>query len=186
METKIIEAISAPKALEILYRESPIEFLKAFPSVFANHSESAILQVWQERINYDLEIEKRKAVPTWSFKNLLLLVLLIAVAGTIFKLPDYFDSISYSWLYDRNLSLVFIVPLIAYFTQRLKATKHVALIVLISAGALLYLNFLPSRGDNYYEFSKMYGAFEDALTNAEIHIPLFLWLLTGVVFAGVD
>jgi hypothetical protein len=32
----------------------------------------------------------------------------------------------------------------------------------------------------------MYGAFDDALTNAELHIPLFLWLLTGVAFAGKE
>jgi hypothetical protein len=186
METKIIEAVDSPKELEALFRENPQEFRKAFPSVFAHHPESIILQVWQERINYEIEGEKRQGAPAWSFKNILILILLTAIAGTILKLPDFFDSIDYSWFYDRELALVFIVPVIVYFLQRTKSVKFVILIFLITAGSLLYLNLLPSRGDNAYQFSKMYGAFDDALTNAEIHIPLFLWLLTGVVFAGKD
>jgi hypothetical protein len=184
MEDKIIEAIDSPKALESLFRENPNHFLKAFPSVYSNHPESLILQVWQERINY--ESEKGQGVPVWSFKNILMLILLTAIAGTILKLPDFFDSIDYSWFYDRELALVFIVPLIVYFALRIKSIKYVVLVFLITAAALLYLNFLPSRGDNYYQFAKMYGAFDDALSNAELHIPLFLWLLVGVAFAGKD
>ena len=186
MESKIIEAMDSPKELEILYRENSDGFLQAFPSVLAHHPESTILQVWQERLNYELEIGKRQAASAWSFKNIFFLILLTAIAGTILKLPDYFDSIDYSRIYDRNLALVFIVPLIAYFIQRAKSTKYVVLICFIAASTLLYLNLLPSRGDNSYEFSKMYGTFDDALTNAELHIPLFLWLLTGAVFAGKD
>jgi len=185
METKIIEAFNSPKELESLFRENPDQFLKAFPSVFAKHPESTILQVWQERLSYEAESEKSKGDSAWSFKNILMLILLTAIAGTIFKLPDYFDSIDYSF-YERSLALVFIVPLIVYFIQRTKSTKFILSIVLITAGALLYLNLLPDGGDNWYQFSKMYRAFDDALTNAELHIPLFLWLLTGVAFAGQD
>ena len=186
METNIVEAMDSPKELEILYQENSDDFLQAFPSVLAGHPESIILQVWQERLNYEIENRKRQVAPAWSFKNVLLLMLLTAIAGTIFKLPDFFDSIDYSWFYSRNLALIFIVPLITYFVQRAKSTKFVILIFLITASTLLYLNLLPSRGDNPYQFSKMYGAFDDALTNAELHIPLFLWLLTGIAFAGRD
>lgn len=185
METKIIEAFDSPKELESLFRENPDQFLKAFPSVFAKHPESTILQVWQERLRYESESEKRKGDSAWSFKNILMLIVLTAIAGTIFKLPDYIESINYSF-YERNIALVFIVPLIAYFVQRTKSTRFIVLILFIAASTLLYLNLLPSGGDNSYEFSKMYRAFDDAITNAEIHIPLFLWLLTGVAFAGKD
>ena len=184
MEKKIVEAMNSPKELEILYRENPVEFFKAFPPVFVSHPESTILQVWQERLGYETETEKEQTISAWSFKNILILLLLIAIAGTIFKLPDYFTSIDDSWFYNRNLALVFIAPLIAYFIQRTKSPKFIVLVFLITAGSLIYLNLLPSRGDSPYQFSKMYGAFDDALTNAEIHIPLFLWLLAGVAFAG--
>ena len=189
METKIVEAMNSPKELEMLYRENPDKFFQAFPSVFASHPESAIFQVWQERLSYEAEGEKRQAVSAWSFKNILILVLLIAIAGTIFKLPDYFKSIDDSWFYSRNLALVFIVPLIAYFAQRTKSPKFIILVFLITAGSLIYLNLLPSRGEDWsdrYEFSEKYGAFDDALTNAELHIPLFLWLVAGVSFAGKE
>jgi hypothetical protein len=184
MEKKIVEAMNSPKELEILYRENPDEFSKAFPSILANHPESTILQVWQERLSY--ETEKKQEQPAWSSKNILILLLLIAIAGTIFKLPDYFTSIDDTWFYTRNLALVFIVPLIAYFSQRTKSPKFIFLVFLITAGSLIFLNLLPSRGEYWYEFSKKYGAFDDALTNAELHIPLFLWLLTGVAFAGKE
>lgn len=186
METKIVEAMNSPKELEMLYRENPDEFSKAFSSVFASHSESTVLQVWQERLKYETGGEKRQAVPAWSFKNILLLILLIAIAGTIFKLPDYFKSIDESLFYSRNIALVFIIPLIVYFVQRTKSPRFIVSVLLIAAGSLIYLNLLPNRGDNWYQFSKMYGAFDDALSNAELHIPLFLWLLTGVAFAGKE
>jgi hypothetical protein len=184
METKIVEAMNSPKELEILYRDNPDEFFRAFPPVFASHPESAILQVWQERLSYETENEKRQIVTAWSFKNILILVLLIAIAGTIFKLPDYFKSIDDSWFYSRNLALVFLVPLIAYFVQRTKSPKFTVLVFVITAGSLIYLNFLPDNSS--YQFSKMHRAFSDALTSAGLHIPLFLWLLTGVAFAGKD
>ena len=96
MDTKIIEAMKSPKELEILYRENPDEFSKAFPSVLANHPESTILQVWQERLSF--ETEKKHIGSAWSSKNILFLLLLIAIVGTIYKLPDYFTSIDDSWL----------------------------------------------------------------------------------------
>lgn len=184
METKIVEAMNSPKELEMLYRENPDEFFQAFPSVFASHPESAIFQVWQERLSYEAESEKRQVVSAWTFKNILILVLLIAIAGTIFKLPDYFKSIDDSWFYSRNLALVFIVPLITYFVQRTKSLKFTVLVFVITAGSLIYLNFLPDNSS--YQFSRMHRAFSDALTSAELHIPLFLWLVTGVAFAGEE
>lgn len=186
METKIVEAINSPKELEMLYRENPDEFFKAFPSVFENHPESTVLQVWQERLSYETENRKRQPVSAWSFKNILILILLIAIAGTIFKLPFYFESMDTSWFYCRNIALVFIVPLIIYFLQRTKSPKFIALVLLITAGSLVYLNLLPGCCDNLYQLSSMNRAFEDALTNAELHIPLFLWLMVGVAFAGKE
>ena len=178
--------MNAPKELENLYRENPDEFFRAFLSVFASHPDSVILQVWQERLDYKSHHEKSQPVSAWSVRNIIVLVILAAIAGTIFKLPDYFDSIDETWFFIRNLALIFILPLTIYFIQRTKVTKLAVIVFLIAVGTLLYLNLLPNRGDNSYQFSKMYGAFEDALTNAELHIPLFLWLLTGIAFAGKD
>ena len=162
MESKILEAINSPKGLEILFRENPEEFRKEFPSVLASHPESIILQVWQERLNLEPESEKRQVIPAWSFKNIIILLLLTAIAGTIYKLPDFFDSIDRTWFYTRNMSLIFIVPLMAYFVQRTKPTRLPVLIFLITASTLLYLNLLPSPGDKWYEFRDIYTAFYDA------------------------
>jgi hypothetical protein len=185
METKIIEAMDSPKELETLYRENPDEFLHAFPSVFANHPESTILQVWQERLNYETEKKKEQAIPTWSFKDILVIVIWIAIAGTILKLPGFINSIDTSWFYKRELVLVLIVPVTAYFVQRARPVRLAVVVSLIAIGALIYVNLLPHL---YYAEQSAVGlkAFCDALTNAEIHIQLFLWLLTGVAFSGKD
>lgn len=187
METKIAEAMNSPKELEFLYRENPGEFIRAFPSVLATYPESITLRVWQERLNYDTETAKKRIASTWSFKNILFVVLLIAIAGTIFKLPDYFHTMDRSLFYEKNLALIFIAPLIAYFIQRTKSPKFIVLILVITTGCLIYLNLLPSSSNNYLqEFPKVSRIFGDALINARIHILLFLWLLVGVAFAGKE
>ena len=184
MEAEMIEAIDSPRKLEILFRENPDEFLKAFPAIFASHPESTILQVWQERLTYKTENEQGLAASAWSFKNILFLILVTAIAGTIFELPHFFPAINATWFYDRNIALVFIVPIIAYFVLQTKSPKFVILIFLIAAGTLLYLNLLPGYGGDTYRFVNKYAAFDNAITNTEIHVALFLWLLAGVAFAG--
>ena len=186
METRIIEAMASPRDLEMLFQENTEEFLQAFPAVISNYPDSVILQVWQERLHYQNNRDNRQAPAAWSLRNIATIILLIAIAGTTLKLPDLFDSIDEYWFYSRNLAGIFFVPLMIYFLQRNKSIKFRVSMFLITAGALLYLNFLPSRGENAYQFSKMYGAFDDALTNAELHIPLFLWLLLGIFYAGKD
>jgi hypothetical protein len=55
----------------------------------------------------------------------------------------------------------------------------------IASGALLYLNLLPNEySRDIYRFYEKYRAFRDALTLAELHMPLFLWLLLGVALTG--
>lgn len=182
MVSKIIEAINSPKELEMLYRKNPEEFSKSFPSALESNPDSNALAVWQERLFYDAENRKSQAVSGWSYKNIFVLILLVAIAGTVIKLPEYIKTIDASWFFSRNLALVFIAPLIVYFLQRTKSPKFISMVILITVGSMVYLNLLPNI--NY--ISNTSGAFDDALFNTELHTPLFLWLLTGVAFSGKE
>ncbi len=175
METKITEAIYSPKELEILYRKNPDEFSRAFPSVYLSHPESTILQVWQERLSYKTENGEKQIISTWSFKNILFIVLSIAFAGTMYKISES---------NERAFSFIFIVPLIIYFVQRTELPKFRGIVLLVTVGSLIYLDLLPNY--HSYNFSETYGTFRDALKNVDLLIPLFLWLVTGVAFGGKE
>lgn len=186
MKEKILSAIESPKELESLYQENSKDFQRTFPDIFAQHPDSIILQVWNERLSHIDEQESQQGVGVWSYKNIFLIALLSLIAGTLFKLPINFEKIDEEWFYTRNLAGIFIVPLMVYFFFQRPQMKRVVLIVLgVTIGAWLYLTLLPYEyAGSSWELREQFRAFDDAITVAELHVPLFLWLLLGVAFAG--
>lgn len=187
MEDQIMEVMDSPGGMETLYRQDSTGFTRSFPLVYANHPESVILQVWYERLSADLELAGKKIASAWTLKNLLLVIALAAVAGTMVKLPQissFIDYDCYAQYYVSNLGLFFIVPLMIYFIQRNRAYKLGALVLVLSTCGLVYLNLLPSEEYCIYSHESINRAFSDALDSARMHVPLMLILLTGVAFTG--
>jgi len=184
MKEKILDAIESPKELEFLYQESPEEFQQAFPDAFTQHPDSLVLQVWHERINYQSSSKNQRRAE-WSYKNILLVILLSLITGSIIKLPQFIPTIDEGWFYSKNLAGTIVISLIIYFLfQRIHSKRSIAIIISIALGAILYLNLLPDI--SAYEFNKSYRTFSDAIAVAYLHIPLFLWLLLGVSINGMD
>ncbi len=108
-----------------------------------------------------------------------LVILFSFLAGTFFKIPELFgysfNDPQYQLFYFKNLSF-FILPLIAlFFLYKNKANlKRTAVILGIFAGAALLINAYPSYPPNSTEI----------LT--ALHLPLFLWLVTGVAYLGIE
>ncbi|KAF5058268.1 hypothetical protein DSECCO2_348350 [anaerobic digester metagenome] len=108
-----------------------------------------------------------------------LVILFSFLAGTFFKIPELFgysfNDPQYQLFYFKNLSF-FILPLIAlFFLYKNKANlKMTAVILGIFAGAALLINAYPSYPPNSTEL----------LT--ALHLPLFLWLVTGVAYLGIQ
>lgn len=182
MEDQIIEFMDSPSAMEQLYRADSGEFNRSFPKVFAGHPESVILQVWNERLLAEVEHVKNRVAAAWSWKNLLFVIGLCALAGTIFKLPDFISSLEYGDFTLKNLSLVFILPLIFYYLQRTRAYKTGAFAIILAAAILVFLNFLPNCTCGHD--SNISRVFSDAISSATMHAPIFLLLMTGLVFTG--
>lgn len=120
--------------------------------------------------------------PQTKFKtrrDIWLIVVLALLAGTLAKLPELFGIRLYSPIYQlfyfKNLSF-FVLPLIAgYFLIKRnpgwKMTIGVMAVFVISA---LLINFYPSFAPKNTEF----------LTG--VHLPIFLWLVTGMAYAGTE
>ena len=108
-----------------------------------------------------------------------LVILFSFLAGTFFKIPELlgysFNDPQYQIFYVKNLSF-FILPLIAlFFLYKNKSNlKMVTVILGIFAGAAVLVNAYPSNPPNSTEL----------LT--ALHLPLFLWLITGVAYLGLD
>jgi hypothetical protein len=186
MKERLLSAIESPKNLEALYRENPKEFKQFFPEIYGRFPNSIILQVWNERLISDNANESQTS-NMWSYKHILLIVLLSLVAGTLLRLPIIAeDAIDPEWFFTRNLGGILIVPLMIYFSyQRSQDRRTVTASFVIVAGVLIFLNLLPFEfNGSSWEFRDKYRSFDDAITVAEIHIPLFLWLMFGVLYAG--
>jgi hypothetical protein len=171
MKEKILNAIGSPKELEALYRQNPMDFQKEFPEIFDKNPDSVVLQVWHERLISIASDDNQQKNNMWPYKTIFLLIALTAIAGTLMRLPISFEKID---------------PLVAYFFFQIdQSKKNVIIVVGLAVGALLFLNFLPFEfNGSSWEFHRKYRSFDDAITVAELHVPLFLWLALGVVFAG--
>ncbi len=120
MYEKISLAIIDPQQLEALYRKNTREFKKHFLRVFKEHPNYPILQVWYERLffkendfsvkSYTTQNESTTMtgsfVPVWKWGELLFVLSLIMVAGTLLKLPHWIPALDEEIFYLRNLSFI--------------------------------------------------------------------------------
>lgn len=110
-------------------------------------------------------------------RNIILVIIFSLLAGTLVKVPEIFgihlnDPASQSF-YFRNLAL-FILPFIsAFFMIKNKLSwKIVASIMGIFCFTAIAINIYP-----YFNLKNT-----ELLT--DIHVPIFLWLITGVSYMG--
>ena len=167
MNKEFIEnQLDNPEELERLYRSQPAEFALAFQDWAAAAPEHPAFSFWKARLEYKPEASAQsKADWLWVFAAALL-------TGVLVRLPDIFD-LDPDFFYSRNLALVVLPVLMAYFLRHtLKSQRSWMLPALGVLMATLYINFLPDDSN------------EDVFFLACLHLPLFLWSLTGLSFLG--
>ena len=136
-------------------------------------------QVHSERLWKQLVLSGDRNTPTsaGSYRDLLLVGACAAAAAIGLKIPELF-GLSFDndeGFYLRNTSLFALVPLTAYFAIRRRVTAPVV-------GMLLALLALGVIGANVYPLS----ASSQSIVLTAIHLPLALWLVVGVAYAGGD
>ncbi|MGE5372179.1 MAG: permease prefix domain 1-containing protein [Solirubrobacterales bacterium] len=116
---------------------------------------------------------------TENRRNIGLVILFSLLAGTLAQIPKLFgismDNPGTDFIYFRNLSL-FILPLVALFfaIKHKLPRKMTAAILLVFGLTAVVINLYPSVSPHN----------TGALTG--FHLPLFLWLLTGVAYLGAE
>jgi hypothetical protein len=172
--SKISENIQNTVALEQFFREDEETFRREFPVVFAQHPDSVVLQVWQQRLFYQESEAAPMAgkVPT-KRAELGLVVLLALLAGTIAKLPQFIGTINNEFFYSRNMAFIVMPSLAAYFFWRTRPSRNVGIAIAgIFCAAAVFINLLP----NWLR--------SDSIWLACIHLPAVLWCVTGLAFTG--
>lgn len=186
MKDKIINAISSPKELEILYQENPEEFRKEFISIFPQYYDSLILQTWNERLTYKKETESNTNSQILSIKNFIIIAILVLIGGTLFN--SYFNSEDYrktEWFFARIFWSAHIVFLMVYFFfQKETSQKTIFFISAITIISLTFIMLLPNQHEWGWHYTKKHRSFSDALTTVELHVPILLWLIAGISFIG--
>ena len=167
MKEEIISNIDNPATLEKLYRDNKLSFKKTFNLIYPDIIEMPAARVWHERLNFQGD------EITWGTRNELLFVIIAAcIAGFVAKIPDMI-SLNPDYFYPRNVSFIVFPFLSAYFSWKQKpGLKRIILPALIFAVSAVFINLLPDNPKS------------DTLILACIHLPVFLWLTLGYVFAG--
>jgi len=192
MKTRILEAEQDPRLLETLYRSDPEEFTSILPEILTEKPDSAIFQIWKERLFYPENSEtettaKVVASKEKPFRNFLVVLFFCLLGGLLSRIPlilnwqenyNHFMRIREQLFYMRNVSFFFMPAIVLYilFWRKVDFKKSL-LILLLLVLSIVYLNFLP----NYIFLGKI-GDYSDTLILACIHLPFFLWFTGGLAF----
>ncbi len=169
MREQIQLHLDEPGQLEKMYRENKATFKRAFGEMYPDIREKVTAQVWNERLRFEPE------EISWGTKKELIVVILISfVAGIIAKIPDLL-TIDADYFYPRNIGFIIFPALTAYFIwkQQLPLSKILAVAGMFIL-SLLYMNMLPVNENS------------DTFILSCIHMPIFLWAVSGFTFAGND
>ncbi len=175
MKQRILNAVESPRELEILYRENPDAFTRAFAEAYSECSDSVVLNVWRERLFFTAAVESAQGEAGWRSRDIWIVVLLSALAGTLTKIPQFFPSsfIREDAFYARNLGGIVLGALIAcifiFKPCRLRVVVNVSGLL---CGSLIFLNLLPEIHQS------------QTITLSCMHMPFFFWSLLGVAFVG--
>ncbi|GAB3171500.1 hypothetical protein [Telluribacter humicola] len=167
MKNEIIANLDNPRQLEKLYRNNKPIFKREFNDLYPQLSQNPYANFWNARLNYDEE-----GLSWGGGKDLLFILVVSLMAGTVAKLPEIL-SIPEEFFYTRNVGFIVFPFLIAYFVWKRNADSQ-SLLLLVGAllGALVFINLLPGTDKS------------DTLILSRLHMPLFLWSLLCVAFAG--
>ena len=167
MKNDILLNIDNPRELEKLYRQNKSGFRQQFSLVYPELKENKIADFWNERLNYETE-----ELYWGTAKDITVVITAAIIAGIIAKLPGIFN-LDEEYFYQRNIGFIVLPVLSFYFAWR--NNLHTKSLLIISAAilvSLLYINFLPDQTKS------------DSLLLSCIHLPLFLWCVSGYAFVG--
>ena len=167
MKDEILNHLNDPRQLEKMYRTNKVPFKREFSTLYPQLKGNTLADFWNERLNYEGD-----DLHWGTTKDITFIVIASFLAGTIAKLPAFFN-LDEEFFYQRNIGFIVFPILSLYFA--LKNNLNIKTIVFISVSilvSLFFINFLPDEKKS------------DSLLLSCIHLPLFLWSVLGYAFVG--
>lgn len=179
----ILANINDPGGLERLYRKDKVQFKNDFDLIYPEIKDNMLAGFWNERLNFEnndavllstIEKEHENTENSKSSFDLLFIIIASLLAGVIAKLPDFFN-LNEEFFYPRNIGFIFFPLLIIFFAWKNNLVQKKSIgIAAIVLSAIVFMNLLP--GDMNSSTLKL----------SAIHLPLFLWTISGYAFTGGD
>lgn len=167
MREQILSNLDNPVQLEKLYRADKSAFKLAFRALSPELKDRNLAGFWNARLDF-----AREEISWGSSKDLLFVVILALLTGTIAKLPAILQ-IDKAYFYPRNLGFIVFPALAAYFARKQRlSTGKIALIAGAMLVGLVFINLLPHVKES------------DTLILSCVHMILFLWSLLGLAYVG--
>lgn len=168
MNNLIIENIENPHELERLFRKDPKAFKNSFSQAWEQNPDSQVLSVWYERLHFKETTTAKK--PFLLQKDFLFMGILAILSGISARIIFHF--VEQQAIAPINLAFGILPFITAYFVYKNRPPKNVlyTLLVLFLISAF-YLNMLPLNH-------------KDSIILTYLHLPIFLWGLTGLAFTG--
>lgn len=173
----ILANLNNPQNLEALYREDPEAFKAHLLEALETKKESALLQFWNVRLNYEPFVSEitlpvlRQTEKTIPEKKLFFPMILLAVTGGLLGRILLHGVINNG---IQPINLVFLVFLLLHVFFSIKNQPEKKRLLPLTLVFLLtgwYVNTLNVQ----------HG---DTTILAYLHLPILWWILTGISFCG--
>lgn len=167
MKNEILSNLDNPGQLEQLYRADKSTFKRTFRTLYPELKDNVLVSFWNERLKFTNE-----EISWGNRQDLVFVIITCLVAGLIAKMPTFLP-LKEEFFYSRNIGFIVFPMLTAYFARKNKlSTRKMGFMAGLTLAGLLFINFLPD--DNK----------RDTLVLSCLHLPLFLWSITGFAFIG--
>lgn len=183
MKEQIINNIENTAELERLYRSNSIEFSKSFKEAYDSIKNLPIADFWVTRLKFDLitepEFEQTEIkeipenTPSKRFKFIYTIIASL-IAGTLVKMPDILQTPDKNYIHNNIAFFLFPLLTIYYIIKNKLTVKSFITFGVITVVSVIFINLLPGSSKS------------DTRVLSEIHLTLFMWILLGIAFAGMD
>jgi hypothetical protein len=174
MKNRILASLENPNALEQLYREDPEAFQNGLSAALKEEPQALLLQAWQ------LRLEPGESVPansqtgserSFPWPEFFVAIAVAFLAGTLAKLPQFFESINEAAFFTRHFGAIMASALVAFFCFQRKGSVKLTWTLSLSILAIVgYLNLLPTAEES------------ETAAWACAHGIFLLWSLVGLAF----
>lgn len=163
MKQQIIQNINEPEMLETLFRKDNAAFIRDFREA-TDGIDTDLVKFWQIRLKSPEQVVHQPVLKT----GMVVVAAISFITALLARLPLFLKSINSGDFYSRNLPILILATLTAWFVikNRIRGWKEILLLVFPVMGLTLFINLLPKT-------------LTDNTMLTIIHAPLFM----GFIFA---